>query len=288
MKVCFIILLLIFSSFLLSETLTLVETLLASPGVLSLDEITLEKSNSEKGLMILLPGFTYLVSQDFLKTKFPDCEFTGPEQVKIVVSGPEELEERVFNEIEKKVGMKDFEAFVVKTFGKFPKTFKISTVRVTRISRNLFSVFLRFPDSYVTLNMVLQKERNVVVLKRNINVGDVIKEEFVALEKRNVFELYDEPFYDVSDVVGKVSKRYLREGTVLTKKMLKDPPEVVRGQIVPAYVALGGIKVSTFVEVLENGYLGETIRAMNVESRKYVYGKVERGPVLRILLEVAE
>ncbi|KHC91805.1 flagella basal body P-ring formation protein FlgA [Thermotoga sp. Mc24] len=281
------VLIALISSFLFSETLTLKETLLASPGVLFLDDITIEKVESEKSLMILLPGLEYLVTREFLRTKFPEYDFTGPESVRITVEGPSSLKNAVFEEIGKKAGMEDFEAFVVKTFGTLPEKFEPQTIRATKISKNFFSVFLRFPDTYVTLNMLLRKERNVVVLKRNINVGDVIKEEDVKLEKRNVFEIYGEPFFDVSEVVGKISRRYLKEGTVLTADMLKDPPDVVKGQVVPAYVDMGSIKVTTFVEVLENGYLGETVRAMNVESKKYVFGRVERGPVLRIL-EVVE
>ena len=284
MKVCFLILVVLFSSFLLSETLMLRETLLATPGVLSLNDLTVEKVGSKKSLMVLLPGFEYLVSRDFLAIRFPEYKFVGPDQVKITVKGPDELRKVVCEEIEKKVGTKDFEVFVVKTFGKFPQDLDLSSVRVTRISKNLINVFLKFTDgSYVTLNVVLRKERNVVVLKRNINVGDVIKEDFVTVERRDIFEINGEPFYDISEVVGMVSRRYLRVGAVLTRNMLENPPDVIKGQIVPAYVDLGSIKVSTFVEVVENGYLGETVKAMNIESRKYVFGKVEKGPVLRIL-----
>ncbi|MCD6551204.1 flagellar basal body P-ring formation chaperone FlgA [Thermotoga sp.] len=284
MKVCFLMLVVLFSSFLLSETLMLRETLLATPGVLSLNDLTVEKVGSKKSLMVLLPGFEYLVSRDFLAIRFPEYKFVGPDQVKITVKGPDELRKVVCEEIEKKVGTKDFEVFVVKTFGKFPQDLDLSSVRVTRISKNLINVFLKFTDgSYVTLNVVLRKERNVVVLKRNINVGDVIKEDFVTVERRDIFEINGEPFYDISEVVGMVSRRYLRVGAVLTRNMLENPPDVIKGQIVPAYVDLGSIKVSTFVEVVENGYLGETVKAMNIESRKYVFGKVEKGPVLRIL-----
>lgn len=279
-----LILLTFLSSFLFSETFTLKETLLATPGVLSLNDLTVEKIDTDKDLMVLLPGFEYLVSRSFLKIRFPEHEFTGPDQIRITVKGPDEIRKVVYEEIEKKVGVKDFEAFVVKTFGRFPQDLGLSSVRVTRISKNLINVFLKFTDgSYVTLNVVLKKERNVVVLKRNINVGDVIKEDFVTVEERDIFEINGEPFYNVSEVVGMVSKRYLRSGTVLTKNMLEHPPDVVKGQIVPAYVDLGSIKVSTFVEILENGHLGETVKAMNVESRKYVFGRVEKGPVLRIL-----
>ena len=79
----------------------------------------------------------------------------------------------------------------------------------------------------------------------------------------------------LKDIVGKISARFIKEGELLTEDMIKSPPLVRRGDLVQVIATDGkGIVISTIGKALDNGFLNNTIRIMNIKSGKVFIGEV--------------
>lgn len=157
------------------------------------------------------------------------------------------------------------------------------------VGNGYFNIFLKeiFNDrvkAIKNLRAKLKLLRTIVVAKRKINYGEIIQEDDVELKKYDVFGKNLEFSEDMKEVIGKRSKRAFNPGDPIVTSYLETPPYVVRGQIVSAYVSINGITVTTFVRLMEDGNIGEVVNARNTTTGKLVYGVVEKGPRLRILV----
>ena len=132
------------------------------------------------------------------------------------------------------------------------------------------------------VHLVLQ--RMVVVAKRKINYGEIIQEGDLELKKVNVFGKTSTFVSDIKKVVGKRAKRNFNKDDPIVLEYLETPPYVTRGQVISAYVSIDGITVTTFVRLMEDGNIGEVVSARNIDTGQLIYGVVEKGPRLRILV----
>jgi len=270
-------------SLMAENVLILKETVHAQPGHLVLDDLLSTPVGDKRTVSVLLPGLVYSIGKRQLERSFPSYKFEGPDEVVVWVLGEEGLAEAIRRELERTYGLEtDFTMKVLKSFGRYPSDLKVEQIRVTKISKTLASVFLRFADrTSVTLNVELSCERNVVVAKRNIKKGEVVREEDVVLERKNILGI-GEPVLEITEVVGKIARRYIASGTPIERGHLERPPDAFKDQIVPAFLDTGALKVSTFVKLLENARIGERVKAMNAETGRTVTGVLLEGPTLKI------
>lgn len=80
--------------------------------------------------------------------------------------------------------------------------------------------------------------------------------------------LTDNAFHSLEDVVGKVARRTLAEGQVLTPSMIEEPTLVRRGQTVRVVAIAAGIRVTTFARARQSGTQGELIYVETLEDRE--------------------
>jgi len=159
----------------------------------------------------------------------------------------------------------------------------------SEVGNGYFNIFLKeISNGKVTaiknLRAQLKLLRTIVVAKRKINYGEIIQEGDVELKKYNIFGKNMEFLENTEEVIGKRSKRNFNPGDPIIETYLEVPPYVVKGQVVSAYVSINGIVVTTFVRLMEDGNIGEVVSARNVDTGKLIYGVIEEGPRLRILV----
>ncbi len=136
--------------------------------------------------------------------------------------------------------------------------------------------------SQMTLKLSMSCKRKVYVAKRIIRMGDTIYPDMIEEKIADVFKIRGIPANE-AQILYSIARHLINPGEVLTLEVLKRKPDVYRGQLIIAYVELPGVKVSTLVEVLKEGYIGDLIRARNVSSGKIITGILESGPVLRVV-----
>ncbi|AYC99653.1 flagellar basal body P-ring formation chaperone FlgA [Neorhizobium sp. NCHU2750] len=79
---------------------------------------------------------------------------------------------------------------------------------------------------------------------------------------------------DLSQVVGKVSKRTLVPGRTIPVASLRDPFTVERGKSVRILFNVGGLTISASGSSMQDAMTGESIKVRNVESGVIVTGTV--------------
>lgn len=78
-------------------------------------------------------------------------------------------------------------------------------------------------------------------------------------------------------VIGQVSSRDFRVGTLLTARCVESPPMVRAGQFVTVEYVCGGVIVKSVVRALEGGAYGQTIHVKN-ETTKDIFKITVTGP----------
>jgi flagella basal body P-ring formation protein FlgA len=124
------------------------------------------------------------------------------------------------------------------------------------------------------LRLEIQAFRNVVRARANLKRGEVIDASSVyvveeVLDYQN-FKALDDP----TKVVGKVAKRNINQGELITPSSFEEEALVQRGDLVTMVARNGGITVTALGKARSDGALGEVIIVENLDSRKRVQGRV--------------
>ncbi|MDI9440564.1 MAG: flagellar basal body P-ring formation protein FlgA [Firmicutes bacterium] len=112
----------------------------------------------------------------------------------------------------------------------------------------------------------------VVVAARDLPRGHVISAEDLALESKQ--SRTASAVYNVEELIGLRTTRYVRSGSEITHSAVEVVPAVERGDTVQIIVRTEGIAVSAPGTARAAGGLGEIIPVENTLSRKVVYGRI--------------
>ncbi len=112
----------------------------------------------------------------------------------------------------------------------------------------------------------------VVKAIRDIKRGEKITEEDIKTVE--MFNVRDSYIRDVKQVVGKIAKVNIKEGSILKKNQVIPDYAVKKKDKVKVIYDKGFIRVELLGVALENGEVGETIRVKNLSSGKEIKCKV--------------
>jgi len=119
----------------------------------------------------------------------------------------------------------------------------------------------------------------VPVLNQSIKVGDLLNENMLVLEKRQISP-YADTVTDLKTLVGMQATRFLTAGQTISVKDLKKEMILKKGQIVKARVGKQDYEVSIMAMAEEAGAVGDVIKVKNIDSQKLFAAKVvDRGLV---------
>ncbi len=127
----------------------------------------------------------------------------------------------------------------------------------------------------------VKKYANVVILNRDVKVGDVITQEMVITDLRAINGSTD-LIIDKDDLEGMQATRYMTSGTAIKRYDLKKEVVMKRGQIVKAVFGTGGFEVSISAAAEESASVGDTIKFKNLDSQKMFVARVEGRSLARI------
>ena len=123
---------------------------------------------------------------------------------------------------------------------------------------------------------------DVVVLAAPAAMGQTLSAADLRLEPTNIARLGGGYLTRIDDAAGRVLKRTVRPGTVLTAGLLSRPTLVKRGQRVELLAGGTALAVRTEGEALSDAAEGERVRVRNVRSRTIVEGVVMADGTVRI------
>ncbi len=128
----------------------------------------------------------------------------------------------------------------------------------------------------------VEQDLDVVITRRNLRRFDVIGADDVALQtirSRRQKNRYEK---DLDQVLGKRVTQLLRKGVPVRSDQIEETPLVRRGDRVTVTLQSRGLQITTTGEAKEDGHMGETIKVINLDSRKMVFARVVSPGHVRI------
>jgi flagella basal body P-ring formation protein FlgA len=119
----------------------------------------------------------------------------------------------------------------------------------------------------------------IVVADRFLKRGQIISEKDVTTRAGTLDDDAKNAIMNVSSVIGKKIKKDIRPGQAVRTDYLIEPPAVRKGDVVTVVAESRLLKVTAQGVARENGCPGDSIRVMNLASKKEIIGQVE-GPAL--------
>lgn len=124
----------------------------------------------------------------------------------------------------------------------------------------------------------------VVVATRHLSKGMLIQDQDVTLVKKDLAELRSGYYQDLSQVIGKQVARTTSMNAAITTRMMKDPLQIKRGQVVSLIAEAHGLKVQMTGKALADGASGERIQVRNLSTKKVVEGIVKSATTVQVAL----
>jgi flagella basal body P-ring formation protein FlgA len=155
-----------------------------------------------------------------------------------------------------------------------PKT--IGSRRVTLLTR----VDNQIVDDR-SIRVRLEAIAEILVASDNLRRGEIISPRNVSYVEQDISRL-KQPFYDGDNVYGMRLKRSIRLGTPLLRKQVERPPLIERGDRVVIQANRGGLLLTDAGEAKEKGRINETIRVINLRSRKVILGRVAEAGLVTV------
>lgn len=126
--------------------------------------------------------------------------------------------------------------------------------------------------------------RPVLVANRPLGRGDVLTSADVRLDERDVATVRSAYLTDVEQLSGKVLRRSLPEGTLITIGHLNEERIVKRGQSVTLLLNRGGLQVRMTGTALSDGTVNQRIQVENNSSKRVVEGIVRSQQLVEVVM----
>lgn len=133
---------------------------------------------------------------------------------------------------------------------------------------------------HVPINII--RYAGVLVVRENLPRGSILQPSDVETRRLDVSRLSDGYFTDKNEVRGKVLKRSLRRGDILTNGMLDIRKLVKRGDIVTIIASSGTLAIRVEGEALMDGRKGDLIRVKNHSSKREIQAVVVATGVVKV------
>jgi flagella basal body P-ring formation protein FlgA len=235
---------------------------------------------------------------DALALDMSRVSFEGPERVRVSRTGrivtAEALKSAVREHVVERTGVTGED--LILEFIRVPNAFAVAegelTYTIVPVSNNRYSGYQVFSvcarvdgieTETVRVTVKIRIFREVAVTVRRLMRDEVIADEHVRLERREVTSSVGSYYMSLAVVVGKRATRSVSAGVVLTDVMVGDPLAVRRDDVT-ARARDGAVRVRTKCIALADGCVGESIDVMNNDSKKVIRARVVAPSVVELEL----
>ncbi len=127
----------------------------------------------------------------------------------------------------------------------------------------------------------IKRYQNVPVLNKSAKIGDVLTEDMVSLEYRQMTNTR-ETVQKIEAVIGMQVVRFINAGQILQYSDLKKESVLKKGQIVKAMFGAPEFEVAISAEAQESGAIGDVVKIKNLDSQKVFAAKIVERGIVRI------
>jgi len=146
------------------------------------------------------------------------------------------------------------------------------------------TLLTRVDDQVVSnrsIRVELEALAEILVATDNLRRGEIISADNVDFYQQDISRL-KQPIFAAEEVYGKRLKRSLRLGKPLLRRAVEFPPLIKRGDRVTIQAKRGGLMLSAAGEAKQDGLADETIRVVNLGSRKEVRCRVVAAGLVQV------
>jgi len=187
------------------------------------------------------------------------------------------------------VTVKSGQAIFDKYTGDPKVKFKIAeNFNLSKVTSNLILPVVAFKGdeelerSYVSLR--IEVRQIVVVAKEKILKGQAISEDQLRLEKKDV-GLYPLKYYvGLDKVKDKAAAALIPAGTIILEWMVKEKPDIAKGQTVRLLARAEGVEVWSSGVAVTEGRVGESIKVKRPDSKNKIEGKILSNEIVEVQL----
>ena len=102
----------------------------------------------------------------------------------------------------------------------------------------------------------------------NIAKNVILKADMIKMTKVRKSRIKVNIFYDINEVIGKETKKSIKEGKLFSTNDIREPIIINRGNIVTIIYKTKNMKLTAKGEAIDDGSKGENIKVMNTNSKK--------------------
>jgi flagella basal body P-ring formation protein FlgA len=117
--------------------------------------------------------------------------------------------------------------------------------------------------------------KDVVKAARNINRGDIITSEDIALVSEKIKHARKDFVTNTKEVIGKKATRRIQADQTIKNGMFEVPPAVEKGDRVVIKAENNELLITATGKALEKGCVGDQIRVVNISSGREITGTVK-------------
>ncbi|GAB6189793.1 hypothetical protein JCM30566_15350 [Marinitoga arctica] len=173
---------------------------------------------------------------------------------------------------------------------KYMKDTEISTILnldYRRSMNNIYGNFLILDNhkmkKYISFKADVSNYDYIFFSKENIKFKTTLNENLV---EKKIYDIYSLPMTPLVVSEKNISKfmanRAIRKGEIIYENSVKKIPDIKAGQVIPIEVYSDGVKILSWVKVLNDAIIGDIIMARNEKTGVLINGKLYSGPKLII------
>ena len=128
----------------------------------------------------------------------------------------------------------------------------------------------------------VEQLHRVVVAVRRVEAGDYLGAADVEVQERTG-SLPQNVAVNLDQVIGKEALRHIEAETLVQTNQVRAPLQVQRGETVKVFARTGGISVSTYAVVKQDGSMGELVQVETLDSKERFAARVSGWKQLEVL-----
>ncbi len=110
--------------------------------------------------------------------------------------------------------------------------------------------------------------------------GEIVQAKDLRPQRVRATALSSDALLSGTDIVGKAAKRTVAAGEILRSNDVQTPIVVEKGALVTMIVHTPFMQLTSQGKALEDGAVGETIRVLNIRSKKMVEAQVTKPDIV--------
>ncbi len=126
---------------------------------------------------------------------------------------------------------------------------------------------------------------NVVLAAKKLRRGELIDSKKILLKTRKISRDYKNIVKTPNMAIGMITKQVIREGEIIKKSMLREPPDIQRGDRVKIQLLSKDLVIITNGEVKEDGVVGNKVKVVCAMTGKLMYGIVQSSQLVTVQLQ---